>query len=163
MGKGFHHMLRRRRGRRGFSGTTWAGRGGGGGAHTSPVSHSRWEGELEIKIGGLLAGDQFLFYPELVLLTALVQPAQGGSGVLSSPRNDPRGDEGSQHPAPHRGAPSLAGLRGHIQPKGLRDPQHKIKKEKSSFSGDSIQHGRMETLSETQAPDPTPLQQLWQN
>lgn len=33
-----------------------------------------------------------------VLLTVLVQPAQGGSGVLSSPRNDPQGDEGSQHP-----------------------------------------------------------------
>lgn len=39
-GRLFHHMLSRRRGRRGFSGTTVAGRGGGGGAPTSPGSHS---------------------------------------------------------------------------------------------------------------------------
>lgn len=67
---------------------------------------SRWEGELEIKTGALLAGDRFLFYPEdfIFLLTVAGPASTGGSGVLSSSRNDPQGGEGSQHPAPHKGA-----------------------------------------------------------
>lgn len=102
------------------------GRGGGGEAHTSPVFHSSTQqvgGELEMKIAGLLAGDQFLFYPELELLAAAGPASTGGAELTQQCSSGGWGVT----------APSPTQRRRHIQPKELRDPQHKIKIKRAVF------------------------------
>lgn len=108
-------------------GVFWLAQGGVEGL-TPPLSAtaapSSWEGELGIKTWGVVSRRSIPLFSRAGFAPSCWSSHHKGPGVLNPSRNDPQGDEGSQHPALHRGAQT----EGHIQPDELREPQNNILK-----------------------------------